>query len=232
MIGGKEHASPVAPVDLAQAAIGPGMEIFSKHKSVLEADGSSMSVHSALIFINKAVDEYFTEAEGEMDGDTRFCVDWFQQYGYKEGAFGEADVLARAKGTSVEGVQDAGIIVAKSGKVRLLKVSEYPQDWDPKDDKRTPIWEACHHMCRILEISESEAGELLARMPEKAEAIRQLGYRLYTLCERKGWADDAGLYNGLITNWHAILEESHKIGHSGRQAQPFCDRADRNEHPS
>jgi len=221
MIGGTEAASPIAPVDLAQAAIGPGMAVFSKYKAVLEADGTPMSVHNALILINKAIDEYFTEAEGEMDADTRFCVDWFQQYGFKESVFGEADVLARAKGTSVEGVQDSGVISAKAGKVRLLKVSEFTDNWNPQVDKRVPIWEACHQMCRALQISETRAGELLARMPEKAEAIRQLAYRLYTLCERKKWADHAALYNGLITSWHAILEESHKVGHAQTQQELF-----------
>jgi len=217
MIGGKEGVSPIAPVDLAQAAIGPGMAIFSKYQAVLEADGNPMTIHEALILINKTIDEYFTEAESDMDADTRFCVDWFQQYGFKDGVFGEADILAKAKCTSVDGVQDAGVILAKGGKVRLVKVSEYPQDWNPKTDKRTPIWEACHHMCRALQVSESEAGMLLARMPEKTEAIRQLAYRLYTLCERKGWAEDAGIYNGLITSWHAILEESYKVGHKATQ---------------
>jgi putative DNA methylase len=217
MIGGTEGITPIAPVDLAQAAIGPGMAAFSKYKAILEADGASMSVHNALALLNKAIDEYFTEAESDMDEDTRFCSDWFQQYGFKDGAFGEADVLARAKGTSVDGVQTAGVILAKGGKVRLIKVSEYPQDWDPKTDKRTPAWEACHHMCRALQISESEAGNLLARMPEKAEVIRQVAYRLYTICERNGWAEDAGIYNGLITSWHAILEESHKIGPKATQ---------------
>lgn len=221
MIGIKGMAPSIAPVDLAQAAIGPGMAIFSKYKVVLEADGSPMSVHDALIHINRAIDDYFTEAEGEMDSDTRFCIDWFQQYGFKEGVFGESDVLARAKGTSVEGVQEAGVIFAKAGKVKLLKVSEYPENWDPETDKRTPVWEACHHMCRALQISETKAGELLARMPEKAESIRQLAYRLYTLCERKGWAEDAGLYNSLITSWHAILEESHKVGHVRKQKTLF-----------
>jgi len=186
------------------------MAVFSKYKAVLEADGSSMPVRNALILINKAIDEYFTEAEGEMDADTRFCVDWFQQYGFKEGAFGEADVLARAKGTSVEGVQKAGVILAKSGKVRLLKVLEYPDNWDPQTDTRTPIWEAAHHMCRALLRSEAEAGDLLSKMTHATEQIRQLAYRLYTLCERKKWAEEARLYNGLISSWHTIVEESRK----------------------
>ncbi len=210
MIGGKDGVSPIAPVDLAQAAIGPGMAVFSKYAAVLEADGSSMSVHNALILINKAIDEYFTHAESDMDADTRFCIDWFQQFGFKEGQFGEADVLARAKGTSVEGVDEAGVVEAGGGKVRLLTVKEYPTNWDPEKDKRIPVWEACHHMCRIIQESESSAGKLLSNFPEKAEPIRQLAYRLYTICERKGWAQEAGLYNNLITSWHAIVDESRK----------------------
>jgi len=217
MIGGKEGASPVAPVDLAQAAIGPGMAIFSKYSAVLEADGSSMSVHNALVLINKAIDEYFTHAESDMDADTRFCVDWFQQYGFKAGQFGEADVLARAKGTSVDGVDEAGVIEAGGGKVRLLTVKEYPTNWDPAKDKRIPVWEACHHICRIIQESESAAGELLSNFPEKAEPIRQLAYRLYTICERKGWAQEAGFYNNLITSWHAIVEESRKVSKASVQ---------------
>lgn len=217
MIGGKEGASPIAPVDLAQAAIGPGMAVFTNYIGVLEADGSPMSVHTALILINKALDEYFTRAESNMGSDTRFCVDWFQQYGFKAGPFGEADVLARAKATSVEGLGTAGVVESGGGEVRLLRLGEYPDDWDPQRDMRVPIWEACHHICRALQESEMAAGELLARMPEKAEPIRQLAYRLYTLCERKGWAQEALLYNGLITSWRAILEASHEIGHRDEQ---------------
>jgi putative DNA methylase len=207
----------VAPVDLAQASIGPGMAIFSKYKAVLEADGSPMTVHSALIHINKAIDDYFAEAEGEMDADTRFCIGWFQQYGFETGAFGEADVLARAKGTSVDGVRDAGVLSSSKGKVRLLRVKEYPKDWDPTTDDRTPVWEACHQMSRALGESEGDAGALLARMPDKQDPIRQLAYRLYTLCERKGWAEEARSYNELVTSWPAIVEESHKKGHKGAQ---------------
>jgi putative DNA methylase len=217
MIGGEQGASPIAPVDLAQASIGPGMAVFSKYAGVIEADGSPMTVHNALILINKAIDEYFTHAESDMDGDTRFCVDWFQQFGFKTGAFGEADVLARAKGTSVDGVRDAGVVESKGGNVRLLKVNEYPAEWDPTKDDRTPIWEACHQMCRALQESEASAGALLGRMPEKAEPIRQLAYRLYTLCERKGWAEEARAYNELIVSWHAIVEASHEVGRAGEQ---------------
>lgn len=215
----------VAPVDLQQAAIGPGIAIFSKYKAVLEADGSSMTIHNALIHINKAIDAYFSEAEGELDADTRFCIGWFQQRGFDAGLFGEADVLARAKGTAVDGVVEAGVLDATKGKVRLLRIKEYPKKWDPTKDDRVAVWEACHHMCRALGESEHEAGALLARMPEKQDAIRQLAYRLYTLCERNKWAEEARPYNELITSWPAIVEESHKVGHKGAQLDLLGGRA-------
>ena len=219
MIGGATGRAPVAPVDLAQAAIGPGIAIFSRHTQVLEADGSPMSVREALVHINKAIDDYFTAAEGVMDADTRFCIDWFQQNGFTKGKFGEADVLARAKGTSVEGVVKAGVLHSAKGDVRLLAVSEYPSDWDPETDDRLPIWEACHHLSRVLVESESAAGRLLARMPTLQEPIRQLAYRLYTLCERRGWAEDAGRYNALVTSWPAIVEHSREAGQAGEQLE-------------
>lgn len=209
----------IAPVDLAQAAIGPGMAVFSKYRAVLEADGSPMSVHSALIHINKAIDDYFAHAEGDLDADTRFCIGWFQQYGFETGPFGEADVLARAKGTSVDGVKHAGVVESAKGKVRLRGVKEYTKGWDPAKDERVPVWEACHQMCRALGESEQAAGKLLARMPEKQDAIRQLAYRLYTLCERKKWAEEARAYNELVSSWPAIVEESQKMGLKGEQLQ-------------
>ncbi len=218
MIGGQTGQTPIAPVDLAQAAIGPGMAIYSKYEAVLNQDGSRMSVHDALVLINRAITEYLSPDSGSFDADTQFCSNWFEQYGWSAGQFGEADTLARAKGTSVGGVKAAGVAESGSGKVRLLKWSEYESDWDPSKDDRTPIWEACHQMIRRLNNhGESAAGELLAKMPEKGEAIRQLAYHLYTLCERKKWAEEARAYNELIGSWHAIVEASHDTGHKGEQ---------------
>ena len=216
MIGGAEGISPVAPVDLAQAVIGPGMAIFSKYSSVLEAHGSPMTVHTALTLINRML----TEGGDEFDSDTQFCLGWFDEQGWATGEFGKADVLARAKGTSVDGVRDSGIVEAGSGKVRLLKPSEYSSEWSPAGDNRTPVWEALHQMIRMLHTQgESAAGSLLARMPERAEPIRSLAYRLYTLCERKGWAEEARGYNELITSWLGIEAASHEAGHLGSQAK-------------
>ncbi len=214
MIGGSEGVSPVAPVDLAQAVIGPGMAIFSKYTSVLEADGSPMTVHDALILINRTI----TEGGDDFDADTQFALSWFDEQGWSEGEFGKADVLARAKGTSVSGVADAGVIESGAGKVRLLKWSQYPSDWSPENEHRLPIWEATHHLIRVLNHQgESAAGQLTAKMPTRTEAIRQLCYRLYTLCERKGWAEDARAYNELITAWPEILAASLEVGHTGEQ---------------
>lgn len=218
MIGGETGQTPIAPVDLAQAAIGPGMAIYSKYEAVLNQDGSRMSVHDALVLINRAITEYLSPDSGSFDADTQFCSSWFEQYGWSAGQFGEADTLARAKGTSVDGVKAAGVAESGVGKVRLLRWAEYESDWDPTRDDRTPIWEACHQMIRRLnKQGESAAGELLAKMPDKGEAIRQLAYHLYTLCERKKWAEDARAYNELIASWHAIVAASHEVGHKHEQ---------------
>lgn len=218
MIGGNTGISPIAPVDLAQSAIGPGMAIFSKYEAVLNQDGSRMSVHDALILINRAITDYLSPESGNFDADTQFCASWLDQFGWSTGPFGEADTLSRAKGTSVDGVREAGVVESGGGKVRLLKWSEYEADWDPTKDNRTPIWEACHQMIRRLNNQgESAAGELLAKMPEKGESIRQLAYHLYTLCDRKKWAEEARAYNELIGSWHAIVAASHVVGHAGEQ---------------
>jgi len=218
MIGGETGHTPIAPVDLAQSAIGPGMAIYSKYAAVLNQDGTRMSVHDALILINRAISDYLNPDSGSFDADTLFCDDWFAQYGWSAGPFGDADTLARAKGTSVDGVQGAGVIESGAGKVRLLKWSEYPNDWDPRNDSRTPVWEACHQLIRSLnQQGESAAGALLARMPEQGEPIRQLAYHLYTLCERKKWAEEARAYNELIGSWHAIVAASHDVGHRDEQ---------------
>ncbi len=218
MIGGESGQTPIAPVDLAQAAIGPGMAIFSKYTAVLNQDGSKMRVHDALILINREITDYLNPDAGNFDADTLFCSSWFDQYGWKAGQFGAADTLARAKGTSVAGVADAGVLDSGGGKVRLLKWTEYPIEWDPASDSRVPVWEACHHLIhRLNQKGESETGALLASMPDKGEAIRQLAYHLYTLCERKKWAEDARAYNELMGAWHAILSASYELGHSGMQ---------------
>src|SRR5882672_8666610 len=162
--GSGDDRSPVAPVDLSQAIIGPGMAVFSKYAAVLEADGSAMSVRTALQLINRFL------AEDDFDPDTQFCLHWFEQYGWKEGKFGDADTLSRAKGTSVDGVKQAGVLFAAAGAVRLLKWQEYPTDWDPATDLRIPVWEALHQVIRVFKTQgEAGAGAVLGPILGKAE---------------------------------------------------------------
>jgi putative DNA methylase len=217
--GSGEQRSPVAPVDLSQAIIGPGMAVFSKYAAVLEADGSPMSVRTALQLINRFL------AEDDFDHDTQFCLHWFEQHGWAESVFGEADVLARAKATSVGGLVEAGVLKSGGGKVRLLRWSDYPTDWDPRTDTRTPIWEALHQLIRALrQGGDSASGALLAALGGKAEAVRQLAYRLYTLCERLGQAEDARAYNELITSWTGIETAAASAPKPAEQDLPGYER--------
>jgi putative DNA methylase len=191
----------IAPVDLAQAAIGPGMAVFSRYARVLETDGSPMGVRTALSLINQSLDEVLAEQEGEFDADTRWALAWFDQYGFTEGAYGQAETLSTAKNTSVSGMVEAGILAAKGGKVRLLKKEELPADWDPVDDARLTIWESTHHLIRALDQGEQAAAELLRKLGAVAEIARDLSYRLYTVCERRKWSQDAIGYNALVLAW-------------------------------
>jgi len=206
--------SPVAPVDLSQAIIGPGMAIFSRYAAVLEADGKPMTVRTALQLINR----FF--AEDDFDHDTQFCLSWFENSGWSEGQFGQADVLSRSKGTSVAGLQAARVAQSGGGSFRLLRWAELPADWSPTMDKRASVWEGLHQLIRALnQDGEEVAGKLLAGMPALAESMRALAYRLYTLCERKGWAEDARAYNELVGAWSGIEQVSYKVGHVGTQTE-------------
>ena len=206
--------SPVAPVDLSQAIIGPGMAIFSQYSAVLESDGKPMNVRTALQLINRFL------AEDDFDHDTQFCLHWFETQGWNDGMFGEAEVLARAKGTSVNALQQADIVKSSAGKFRVLRWREYQTIKSPEFDNRTSVWASLHQLILALnQEGESAAGGLLARIPARAGSIRILAYRLYTLCERKGWAEEARAYNEIINAWTGIEKSSHEVGHSGSQAQ-------------
>jgi putative DNA methylase len=200
--------SNIAPVDMAQAAIGPGISVFSKHKRVLEADGSSMSVREALTQINQILSEVLAEQEGEFDASTRWALAWFEQYGAGEGPYGVAETLSKAKNTSVAGMVEDDIVSSMAGKVRLLPRDELPANWDPRTDKRLTDWETAQHLILALDSSgEAAAAALLAKLPsEKTEACRDLAYQLYALCEKKKWAQDAIAYNGLIIAWPELVK--------------------------
>lgn len=195
----------IAPVDLAQSAMGPGIAIYSRYAKVVEADGKAMTVRAALGLINEVLAQVLSGEESEFDADTRFALTWFEQYGHNPGPFGDADLLARAKDTTVAGVAMAGVVVSRDGKVRLVERKELPEGWDPATDARLTVWEIAQHLIRALESSETEAATLLARTGTGlGERARQLAYLLYGVCDRKKWADEAGAYNMLVTAWPEI----------------------------
>jgi putative DNA methylase len=192
----------IAPVDLAQAAIGPGMAIYTRYAKVLDAEGKPLSVREALALINQTLDEALAEQEGDFDADSRWALTWFEQQGFAEGEYGVAEQLSKSKNTSVDGMVEAGILQSKRGKVRLLQPEELPADWNPATDPRLTAWEMVHQLIRALESGgESSAATLVAQLGAKAEVARELCYRLYTLCERKKRATEALAYNGLVQSW-------------------------------
>ena len=195
----------IAPVDLAQAAIGPGMAVYTRYAQVLDAQGRAVGVREALALINQTLDEVLAEQEGDFDADSRWALAWCEQHGFAEGEFGVAETLSKAKNTSIEGLVAAGILESKRGRVRLLRPGELPADWDPATDARLTVWEMVHHLVRVLEAGgEQAAAALLARLGGRADVARELCYRLYTVCERKKRAAEALSYNALVQSWAEI----------------------------
>ncbi|NEU78982.1 DUF1156 domain-containing protein [Nostoc sp. UIC 10630] len=196
----------IAPVDLAQASIGPGMAIYSRYSKVIESDGKEMPVRTALQLINQTLDEFLAEQEGEFDAETRFALIWYEQHTFTEGLFGDAETLSKAKNTAVQGMVDAGILTAKAGKVRLLRRDELPKNWNPQTDNRLTVWEATQHMIRELQDGAGNQGaaNLLSQLGTIGEAARELAYRLYNICDRKGWAAEGVAYNSLVISWPEI----------------------------
>ena len=199
------QAENIAPVDLAQAAIGPGMAVFSRYARVLDVSGRPLSVREALSLINQTLEETLAEQEGDFDADTRWAVSWFEQASFSQSDFGIAETLSKAKNTSVAGMIEAGILSAGGGKVRLLRPDELPDDWDPESDTRRTVWEMVHHLVRVHgQSGEAGAAELLAKLRADAESARELAYRLYRICEQKNRAQEALGYNALVQSWPEI----------------------------
>lgn len=210
----------IAPVDLAQAAIGPGMAVFTRYKQVLDAEGQPVSVREALALINQVLDEALAEQEGDFDADTRWALAWFDQQGFDEGEYGVAETLSKAKNTSIEGMVQAGILQSRRGKVRLLKPDDLPDDWDPDTDSRLTHWEVVHHLIRVLETGgEAAAAELVRRLGSRAETARELAYRLYTVCERRKRAAEALRYNALVQSFPEIVRLSREAATAAQTQQ-------------
>ena len=200
------QASNIEPVDLAQAGIGPGMAVFTRFKKVIDAEGNALSVREALALINQTLDEVLAEQEGDFDSDSRWALSWFEQHGFVEGEYGVAETLSTARNTSVGGLAAAGIVESKRGKVRLLKPGELKPDWNPNADRRLTAWETVHQLIRALDDGGDKAAASLAVMlGTRAEAARELAYRLYMIAERKKRTPEALAYNGLVQSWPEIL---------------------------
>ncbi len=217
----------IAPVDLAQAAIGPGMAVYTRYAKVLDAEGKPLSVREALALINQTLDEALAEQEGDFDADSRWALAWFEQSASPRASTASPSSSPSAKNTSVAGMVEAGILESRRGKVRLLKPDELPADWDPATDPRLTAWEIVHHLIRVLASGgEGAAAELVAKLGAKAEIARELAYRLYTLCERKKRAAEALAYNGLVQSWPEImrLAREERAKHAARRAEPTVPR--------
>jgi putative DNA methylase len=208
----------IAPVDLAQAAIGPGMAVYTQFAKVLDAEGKAMKVREALALINQTLDKVLSEQEGDFDADTRWALAWFEQFGFNDGPFGDAETLSKAKNTAIGGLETAGIVITRPSKVRLLRPADLPTDWDPTKDTRLTVWEMVHHLVRVLEAGgEGAAAGLAAKLDGKAEIARELAYRLYTVCERKKRAAEALSYNALVQSWPEITRLARE---GGEQQEP------------
>lgn len=210
----------IAPVDLPQSAIGPGMAVFSRYAKVIESDGSEMSVRSALARINEVLDELLTEQEGDFDPTTRFAIAWYRSNGYDAGPFGDAENLARARATAVSTMERGGILSARAGKVQLFRPSDLPEDYDVTTDQHASAWEALQHTIRIQESKGiPAAGAFLhdaSRRPDGAvdlDLVKELAYLLFQVAEKNGWTKDAISFNGIATSWSEMLD-------SGRTATP------------
>ena len=213
----------VAPVDLAQAAIGPGMSIFSRYSGVREADGSDMSVRDALLLINATLDEVIDEQEADFDPDTSFCVKWYRQFAWGTQPFGLADQLSRSSGTSVEALVRGGVFEAKGGKARLRAPSELGAAWDPATDDRVSVWEATVRLAAILgQQGQDQVAALLPAVGARValDQVKELGFLLYHEAERRRDARDALLFNSLVKSWSDIGDQARRAAaHRPRAAQ-------------
>lgn len=214
----------IAPVDFAQASIGPGMAIYSRYRSILEASGKPMTVRTALALINQTLSEVLAEQEDEFDADTRWAIAWYEQYGFTEGEYGEAELLSKAKVTSVNGLVVAGLVEAKGGKVRLLRPEEMSKDWDPEKDRRLTIWEMTHHLLRVYyheEKGDTVAAQLLRWFGASADLARDLAYRLFDLSERKNRSAEAQAYNALVIGWPELARLARELPDEPGQTSMF-----------
>lgn len=221
------HRASIAPVDIPQASIGPGIAIFSRYASVIERDDKPMSVKTALQIINEELDQYLSAQEGDFDPETRFAVTWFTQHGFEKGMFGDADSLARARGISVDDVRHAGIVESSAGRVRIYKREELEEGWDPESDRHLTIWECCQYLVRQHQLDglSHDTAVLLKKFgSDKAEAVKDLAYVLYEISDkRRQDRQEATAYNALITDWTELTRQAAAVHDTRRDGQMRFD---------
>ena len=204
---------------MAQAAIGPGMGVFSRYAKVLEADGSPMTIRNALQAINAELDVYFSEQDGVLDAESRFCVDLYTQFAFNSIKFGEADVLARAKNTSVEEMAKMGLVYAEKGTVHLMERNELPELAQQRAQIDKCLWLLTQYLTLAMEKDGiNGCAEIVLDFPTEAERARDLAYRLFSLAERKGWNSEAYAYNSLVAAWTEIQQQVGTIREARRYA--------------
>ena len=203
---------------MAQSTIGPGIKVFSRYSKVVEADGSPMRVSAALSIINDVLGEVLDGEEAELDRDTRFALTWFAQHEYEPGPSGDAESVAKAKNTSLNGLVESGIGEARAGKFRLYERAEMDSSWSPSEDDRFTVWEALRYLVAALERSETEAADLLHTLGGNGDRAHQLAYLLYQKSNDQGWAAEANAYNSLITAWPSLREGA--LAAAARSAGP------------
>ncbi|MGH9345540.1 MAG: hypothetical protein ACRD19_17470 [Terriglobia bacterium] len=210
----------IAPVDFAQAAIGPGMAAYSRYSRILESNGNSMTVRTALSLINQTLTEVLSELEDEFDPETRWAIPWFEQHGFDQGEFGDAELLTKAKVTSVAGLQQAHIVHSKAGKVRLVPPDELAKDWDPSAEKRVTVWEVTHHLLRLYyydKAGDLVTADLLSKCGSRGELARDLAYQLFHSCEKNKRSQEAQAYNALVLGWPEIARLSRDSSRPSEQ---------------
>lgn len=226
----KLQLGAVAPVDLPQAAIGPGMAVFSRYSRVIEDDGSQMTVRSALARINEILDQVLSEQEGEFDSHTRFAITWYKQHGYATGKFGDANNIAQARNTSVDALVRAGIVASSAGDASLIPPKALSADYDVLKDDSVSEWEVLHHLIASLERDGlSGAGKFIAEVsaleehPINLDLVKELAYMLFADAESKGFTKDAIAFNTAATSWPEILDASRSEVVTGTGTQTALD---------
>jgi putative DNA methylase len=217
------HAG-VGPTDIQQAAIGPGIGIFTRQSQVLNTDGTPMLVRDALKLINQVREEITAPATGEYDPETLFALDWFAAKGFEKGRSGDAIVMTNAVDVSLDGMNAAGFFLADGGVARLLKRDELPDDWDPTEDGPATVWEACQHLIKRLRAEDGgidAAAALYNRLGSRAEPAHALARRLYDICEQKQWATEGYVYNQLHQEWDTIEKRAATLAEAGHARDLF-----------